>query len=673
MVTVISEAVLCEGLWLLTQARPPKIRPLSEFAQAEIVLPTGPHAGRRFQLSVQPFLALLWAEMDSGRWACFAVFGCVQSGKTFGATSVPAMAHLFEVGEPIIFAAPTKDMCHDKWRQDLLPTIRASRFGEFLPEHGAGSRGGAFDEIRFGNHSSMKFMTGRGRDEERSGYTARVVICTEVDKYDTAAASSREADPISQLKARTVAYDISERRFYMECTVSTTKGRIYQEYLKGSQSRIACECPHCHAWVTPEREHFVGWQDAESTLQARRLGHFVCPACAEMISDADRREMNLHAKLLHRGQTINAAGETEGELPPTDTLGFRWSAFNNLFWSPAAIAAMEWDGAHAEDQENAERYLDQFVWARPHDPGISEETPLSKSTVSRRIGPWARGVVPPDVVFLTAGVDLGKYSGHYVVTAWRANRSGHVVDYGIFDIPSSSLGVEAAMLIGLKTLADKLAPGYLFPDSKARLIDKILVDARYQGDRVYEFIAGASDAWMPSLGHGASQSRPDWYDLPKQVSRAIKAIGEQYHLARLPRRHLAVCEVNADYWKSWLHERFSLEPPAPASLTIFKALEREHATFAAHITNERLEYVPVTGRGVVARWTNAARRPNHYLDATYLACVAAHLAGFRLGEAGKKQENRGVGEQASKRDDSAARRPVPESAGARQQNWFQRG
>ena len=32
---------------------------------------------------------------------------------------------------------------------------------------------------------------------------------------------------------------------------------------------LALPCPHCQAWVSPEREHLTGWQGAESQAAAR--------------------------------------------------------------------------------------------------------------------------------------------------------------------------------------------------------------------------------------------------------------------------------------------------------------------------------------------------------------------------------------------------------------------
>jgi hypothetical protein len=152
---------------------------------------------------------------------------------------------------------------------------------------------------------------------------------TEVDGMDTAGGGSREADKITQLEGRTTAFG-DRARVYLECTVSIEAGRIWQEITQGTDSRIALRCPFCRAYVTPEREHLLGWQDAPDVAAAKERARLVCPACGELWDDQDRREANADAVLLHRGQSIDDADRVAGDPPRTETLGFRWTAANNL-------------------------------------------------------------------------------------------------------------------------------------------------------------------------------------------------------------------------------------------------------------------------------------------------------------------------------------------------------
>jgi hypothetical protein len=254
--------------WFLRQSLPPRLRTMRQFAEDEVVVPDGPFAGRRFSCKRQPFMALWFAEVDSGRWSRCVATGPTQSGKTLACFVIPLLYHLFEIGETVICGIPDMDMAADKWREVILPVIERSRYRRLLPRLGRGSRGGRIEAIQFRNGVTLKFMSGGGGDKSRAGFTSKVVVITETDGLDRAGKGSRESDKIKQLEARTRAYG-NRKRIYLECTVSTEQGRTWQEYQSGTKSRILLPCPHCHAWVTPEREHLSGWQSAANQSEAR--------------------------------------------------------------------------------------------------------------------------------------------------------------------------------------------------------------------------------------------------------------------------------------------------------------------------------------------------------------------------------------------------------------------
>jgi len=618
-------------LWLLSQARPKRPRSMRQFAEEEIVIPSGPVAGRRFRCARQPYTALWFDAVDSGRWSRCVATGPTQSGKTLSCFTIPMLYHLFEIEETVICGLPDMDMAADKWREDLLPAIEQSRYRELLPRHGGGSRGGRVETLQFNNGATLKFMSGGGSDKSRAGFTSRVVVITETDGMDQSGATSRESDKITQLEARTRAYG-RRKRIYMECTVSTERGRTWQEYQKSTRSRIVLPCPHCNKWVSPEREHLVGWQDAPSQAKACETAAFACPECKQRWTDADRVAANQCARLLHEGETIDDQGTTQGEPHPGDTLGFRWSGVHNLFLTAGDLAADEWRAVRAVDEENAEREMRQFVWCIPVAATKQDEVSLEiTDIVSRGVG-LPPGVVPENTLWLTAGVDIGKYLIHWIVVAWGEQATGQIVDYGRIETACDDLGLEPAVLQGLKQFRDLTINGWPMDqtdENELRTPDQVWIDSAYLPEVVHEFCRQTGSPFYPSIGRGATQPRRHGVPRGTAIGSTVREVGEGFNVCWLPAEQIHRMEVDADHWKTWVQQRLRTPLGQPGAMTLYRAAPSEHLSLARHLTAEHKVEAYVAGKGVVVQWERV-RRQNHWLDALYNACAAAYYCGARI-------------------------------------------
>ncbi|WP_417851059.1 terminase gpA endonuclease subunit [Thalassoglobus sp.] len=624
---MISSCAHEELNWFLQRSRAAKVRSMLEFAESEIVIPDGPYEGRRFRCQRQPYTGLWFDAIDSGSWNRFVATGPTQSGKTLACFLVPLLYHLFEVGETVICGLPDMDMAADKWREDILPIIEKSRYRNLMPSKGGGSRGGKVEAIQFLNGATLKFMSGGGGDKSRAGFTSRVVVITETDGMDTPGASSRESDKVTQLEARTRAYG-SRKRIYLECTVSTQQGRTWQEYQNGTSSKIALRCPHCQVWVVPEREQLKGWRETDSQVAARSCGQFHCPECEKPWDEAQRTDANRHARLLHHGQTIENE-ELVGEPKPTETLGFRWSAVHNLFLEAGEIAADEWRASRSADEDNAEREMRQFVWCLPVLPSRWEETAIRTEEITHRVAKWQQGIVPAGTQHLTAAIDLGKYLCHWVLVAWSPQATGHIADYGRIEVASPELGVEKALLVALQEFGDRVLEGWQLEGSEETVLPgTVWVDAGYMTDVVYRF-SQDYPGFLPAVGRGATQQRQQWYQRPKSTGAIVRQIGEGYHLSKLQSPSTFLFEVNADHWKTWVHQRLATPLGEPGAMTLFQAPAHEHLSLAKHLTAEKKTEEFLPGKGVVTRW-ECIRRNNHWFDALYNACAAGHYVGARL-------------------------------------------
>lgn len=615
-------------------AKPPRLRSISEFAEQEIVLPPGgPHGDERFNLDRQPFARLLFQEIESGKWQRHATTALSQSGKTLLGYVIPGLYHLFEIGETVILGLPSMDMSRDKWEQDLKPVIEASRYRNLLPRTGAGSRGGgSIDSIKFRNGATLKFMSAGGNDKKRAGFTSRVLLMTEVDGFDTAGGTSREANPVDQMLARLNAHG-DNFVVYMECTVSIERGRIWTTYTHGTASRIALMCPHCLSWVTPEREDLKGWADASDVIEAGKQAHIACPKCSASWTEHERHVANRNAKLLHRGQEIAGTGRNAGitgELPRTRTLGFRWTAVNNLLAPMSKYGEEEWEASRQIDKEDADRKMNQFIWVRPVAEKVQDIADLSLDGLMRRQSETPQGLVPTWADMVTVGVDCGQWALHWVCLAGDSARKRHVqvVDYGTIDVLSRQYPITDALSMALDSVADMCViteRGWPGENGEVHHADLVFYDAGWQSTTVYQHCRARGPRHQPTIGRGLGQYAGMRYHVPRTTGTTVRKIFDGYHLAKIRNAAVGaiqVYEFDADRSKSRVHNRLALpEDQAGALLLPHVEQPAAHAAMCRHLLSEH--QIEEDGE------MRYAKRPgfggqNHWLDAAGIALLAMY-------------------------------------------------
>lgn len=587
---------------------------MAAWAEAEIKLPSGPQEGRKYKIDRLPYARLLFSQL--GKWRRHVITGPTQSGKTLHAYVIPMLYYLFEMKEDVICGIPDLNMAGIKWQEDIKPAIEASSYADQIPQTGAGSRGGNFTRIQFCNGRSLLFMAGGGNDKQRAGATSRVLMITETDGMDEVSATSKEGqDKISQLEGRVRAFGLDSLTF-MECTVTTEDGRTWREYEGGTASKIVCPCVHCMAWVTPDREHFIGWEDAENKIDAGEKAAFTCPECGGFYTEEHRTSMNHAAKLLHRGQEITPDGDIVGEVVKTDTLGFRWSAFNNLMVPMVQIGMEEWQASQREDNETAITTIKQQVWAIPAKVEKVDKTELtqgvirgSDSSYRGRVTGQCRGELPANTQCLTVAIDIGLRFLPWSVCAHVANQS-HRPDYGFHETPMPDVvGEETAIKSGLRELLKRLDNEYDVAIG--------LVDCGNWPDWVIETVLEfkGRGLWLPS--RGVPQYRHPYSDDQKKTKIPPQHSQDQWYYD--PVR--GVVNFDADWWKHRVHGRWMVKPGNSQFCTLFGDDPREHNEFAKQLLAEEFRRELTRNGNVKESWFKV-HRDNHQFD-----CEVLHLVG----------------------------------------------
>lgn len=599
---------------ILPAAIPQKKLPLLDWAEAKLRYPTGRRRGQRFNRRHQPATSLFLELFDDPRWRRVMLVGPNQAGKSFSLVTVVLNA-LDNWREDVIFGLPDLDkMFAAKWAKDFKPILDNSTLRDLLPETGRGTRGGTPSLMQLTNGRTLQAMGAGAGDSQRASSTSRIVCVTEFKDFGTTAKASDEGTKAQQLINRTRQYQ-GEELFFAESTLTIAENCAWQAYLSGTQTLVHFECPHCGVHIAPEREHLVGWQDAQTEDEARINGRFQCPVCEQTMEESERKAALQNAVALHKGQTV-VDGQIVGDIPPTASLSFRFSASSNMFADAGAIAAEEWACANLEDrvkQDQADRTLLQSIYAWPAASESLHLGALDGMRLMKRTNATDFGNVPKGTYLLTGGCDVrGKWL-HASVVAWREDAGPVLIWWGSEPIREGMLWKTALKQAG-RVLQKKFSTEFELP------VLFTLLDAHWKTEECDE-LAAMDFTWQSCMGFGAGVLRDKSYRSPKQTGNTCRYIGDGYHLALVGGRDLV--ELDATRHKLNLLELLELDPEDPNALTFANAEPAAMKWLVDHLTAEVPK--PKTDAGESVTIFEELRNEQHLLDATSYAVAAKQV------------------------------------------------
>jgi hypothetical protein len=278
---------------------------------------------------------------------------------------------------------------------------------------------------------------------------------------------------------------------------------------------------------------------------------------------------------------------------------------------------------------------------------------LTPEEIAAKFNRRPRGRVPISASRLTAMIDVHGSAHYYSVVAWEGDFTGYVVDYGVFpdqkrpyfghsdiryrlDSAFKGMGTEGQIYAGLDKLADLILAREWQKEGGATLrVERCLVDANWgqQTDLVYKFCRESVHAAVltPSRGMGIGASKAPMRLWAKKPGDRV---GFNW---RMPvdtgKRALSRVEFDANFWKSFVHNRLAVAMGDKGCLSLFGDRSEAHRMYADHLTAEHP--IAVTAKGssrTVDEWRLKVGRDNHYLDTLVGACVAASMAGVELAE-----------------------------------------
>jgi hypothetical protein len=293
----------------------------------------------------------------------------------------------------------------------------------------------------------------------------------------------------------------------------------------------------------------------------------------------------------------------------------------------------------------ADRGWEHFATEYLNDP-LEESGPIESGISATRIQMQVSGVprriVPSEEVKLVQAIDVGKFALHWVVSAWKSNATGWIVDYGVQEVWGTTKGSDEAVDTGIRRALHArrevmLQNPYCYANGDVAPVALTLVDAGYRTQAIYAFCREVGIAFRPAMGFGQSSGAVKTnFNMPMPTKD--KRPGDQWFLSRNAKGVWLVC-MAADHWKAWVHDRFMTPPGDAGSLRLFgmpsdrgdrmSEDQKGHFSYAKHLTNEIEVEEPVKGKGMKRGW-KVKSETNHYFDATYMSAVAASMCGVSI-------------------------------------------
>ena len=399
---------------VLARFAPPPLLTVSEFADQEIVVTTGPLAGTHWQTDFAPYERGIMNAFHEPGVQTVVVMGSSQWGKTACAVSIVAY-HMAHDPCTILVVEPTVDpMAKDFAQNRLDPVIAASpALADVVSKKRAKDqsntmlaktfRGGA---IAIGGANSAASLASRA---------VRLLVLDEVDRYP--AQLPGEGNTIAIALKRTTAYG-RRRRIFMPSSPTLKDAPIHAWFQRGDQRRYHVPCPECGVLFSYQWKQ-VRWID-DDPVTAR----LHCPSCDHGLDDVER------VSVLAQGEWV--AGNP-GQQDQAVVSFHIWEAYSPMSSLRAIVA--EFLKARA-DQKRGDKST-MHTWqnttlGEPVDTDAGEGVEPT-ALLLRREAVEPEVEVPAGACCLTMGVDVQDDRLEALVVGWGPGEESWLVERRRFD------------------------------------------------------------------------------------------------------------------------------------------------------------------------------------------------------------------------------------------------
>jgi phage terminase large subunit GpA-like protein len=279
---------------------------------------------------------------------------------------------------PILALLPTEADCRDYVVSDLEPIFEATPAlrGLLAAEADESGRNTLLSR-RFAG-GSLKIVAAKSPRNLRR-HNVRILVCDEVDAMEPSA----EGDPLTLAERRTLSF--ANRKIIVGSTPTLEDtSNVLRAYARSDQRIFEVPCPDCGAFTEIQWGH-IEWEPDRPETAA-----FRCPHCESLIGERHKSAM------VEAGAWRVTRPEISGHA------GFRLNAL------VSTLANASWAKLAAEFL-TAKRHPDQlqtFVNTILGQGWRADSEALDESELASRVEDFSLTAIPPDVLVMTAGVDV---------------------------------------------------------------------------------------------------------------------------------------------------------------------------------------------------------------------------------------------------------------------------
>jgi phage terminase large subunit GpA-like protein len=547
--------------------RPPAKIALSDWVERNVFLPSS--------IAAQPGRMRLWPHQrqiaDSIGDPAVERVSVLKSVRVGYTQLLSAAIGHFAVNDPspILVVVPAEQDARDLMTGNIEPTFSESPLLRAALKADDGGRDTLFQR-RFPG-GSLKLVSARAPRNLR-GHTARVLLLDEVDGFEISAGG--EGDPVTLAERRTLSY--GDRKIVLGSTpVDEATSRVLRAY-EASDGRVyECACPSCGALTEVLWKH-IEWKPGQPETAA-----FRCPHCDALVDER------------HKPGMIRDGG---WRITRPDVLGHHGYRMNALI---SLLPNASWGRLAAEflEAKRNPETLKAFTTTLLAEPWRDDGEELDESSLFNRREPFGLDRIPPEVLILSAGVDVQDDRLEMSTLGWTKDGDALVLGHEI--VWGSPLHNES-----WAEMDDLLKRDFRHPLGGVLKIDAALVDSGSGGhtDAVYSFCRSRIGRRIFALKGVSGFQRP-----------AVQPSGT---------RGIRLMLVGVDAVKSQLYARLSTGRTIRFSDTL-------DATWFEQLTGER-RVVKYSRGHPVRRFERIPGRRVEALDCCVYAFAARQLVGLDM-------------------------------------------